>query len=810
MGDPEQTKNEPQYSTTASQSEPAPPAELILLVQKVKTAATVDESRWTEANANLLLTTLNSLWMEAKGNDLIKGYIGEHIAQQLVHLAYSENIEISVSAAKLLRSITVNRKNKTVFQPLCRDILNVLKSATGVLRIPLTATIWNLSSIRPNREELMKDTILEVLAQLLCVPGELQGEAAGALRNLTLDDQHLEAFANTKAIDNLMSILGTLNIGPRVTCILNSIRNLSLKEKNHEKIVLGGTGIIALVAKLKLTSDPSDQRYILETFASLSKNEKKRPFLARQEIQELLIPFLTSGNEPLMNAAQTILNNLSISENVTKDFSKTQEIKQMMKQPDAYIKGLLENLDDNISEKDIILQRKVGEGAYGSVFLAEFNGYPVACKIIKSGITAENAKKILDELRVMRRLKHPNVVLLMGACLNSKHQIMIVTEFAARGDLKRCLSEVTSIAKRVDLVHDVATGLSWLQHCKIVHRDLKLDNLLVSEDWTVKITDFGLSIEMEEGTTWDRFGGNIKYSAPEILKVKYSKDNKKYAYGEKTDVYSFGLIWWQILTHGDPFVPRPDKYKSKEGLATFILEGNRPPLPQYWPQSLKTMVTNCWSQNPANRPSFRAVLDLWDKLTLDLLCFDSTARKVCDILWRDPKAKPDYATFKKTFLTQCMPTVSKLKDKESQMLESLCRDSPFDDSVSFSRFCYVVGWFGPLNNNCVPFFARMKDAISKPFFHGFLSDAQSDSKLQLAWESTSEKKSYYLVKYSMDSIGEFKLCYNDAEVSGRIESLVIRNVKGSLKVDNGQKYDDWKKLKTASSRVYNIGKHVPR
>jgi hypothetical protein len=61
-----------QYSTTAttSQSEPAPPAELILLVQKVKTAATVDELRWTEANANLLLTTLNSLWMEAKGNGM--------------------------------------------------------------------------------------------------------------------------------------------------------------------------------------------------------------------------------------------------------------------------------------------------------------------------------------------------------------------------------------------------------------------------------------------------------------------------------------------------------------------------------------------------------------------------------------------------------------------------------------------------------------------------------------------------------------------------------------------------------------------
>lgn len=72
------------------------------------------------------------------------------------------------------------------------------------------------------------------------------------------------------------------------------------------------------------------------------------------------------------------------------------------------------------------------------MFLAEFNGYPVACKIIKSGITQENAKKILDELRMMRRLKHPNVVLLMGACLNSKNQIMIVTEYAGRYVTSTC------------------------------------------------------------------------------------------------------------------------------------------------------------------------------------------------------------------------------------------------------------------------------------------------------------------------------------------------------------------------------------
>jgi hypothetical protein len=124
-----------------------------------------------------------------------------------------------------------------------------------------------------------------------------------------------------------MSILGTLNVGPRVTCILNSIRNLSLKgnvasiqfpacsniftEKNHDKICINGAGISTLIAKLKMTQDPSDQRYILETFANLSKNERMRGFLSKQELEDLLIPFLASTNEPLLHATQTILGNLS-------------------------------------------------------------------------------------------------------------------------------------------------------------------------------------------------------------------------------------------------------------------------------------------------------------------------------------------------------------------------------------------------------------------------------------------------------------------------------------------------------------------
>ena len=147
------------------------------------------------------------------------------------------------------------------------------------------------------------------------------------------------------------------------------------------------------------------------------------------------------------------------------------------------------------------MKKQIGEGAYGSVYLAEYHGYPVACKIIKAGLNRANAERLLDELRVMRKLKHPNVVLLMGfafllvvissrsltmlplsACLNDEKQIMILTEFVSRGDLKHCLEDIASISKRMRICLDVAQGLNWLG--RLSFRLFRLHPLLtlVSQD----------------------------------------------------------------------------------------------------------------------------------------------------------------------------------------------------------------------------------------------------------------------------------------------------------------------------------------
>ena len=166
-----------------------------------------------------------------------------------------------------------------------------------------------------------------------------------------------------------------------------------------------------------------------------------------------------------------------------------------------------------------------------------------------------------------RRLKHPNVVMLMGACLNPLNQVVIVTEYLSRGNLKDCLNDVKSLTTRLKIGADVAAGLGWLHAHNIVHRDLKLANLLVrvthrrvmraldwhacwqvADDWTVKISDFGLSLHLTKDLVCRGFKGNVKYSPPEILRARYDKTISIYPYSEKTDVYRYGVCYLQVFS----------------------------------------------------------------------------------------------------------------------------------------------------------------------------------------------------------------------------------------------------------------------
>ncbi|XP_057422709.1 serine/threonine-protein kinase CTR1-like isoform X2 [Lotus japonicus] len=159
------------------------------------------------------------------------------------------------------------------------------------------------------------------------------------------------------------------------------------------------------------------------------------------------------------------------------------------------------DMDDlDIPWCDLVLKEKIGSGSFGTVHRAEWNGSDVAVKILmEQDFHAERFKEFLREVAIMKHLRHPNIVLLMGA-VTQPPNLSIVTEYLSRGSLYRLLHrpgarEVLDERRRIAMAYDVAKGMNYLhkRNPPIVHRDLKSPNLLVDKKYTVKVCDFGLS-----------------------------------------------------------------------------------------------------------------------------------------------------------------------------------------------------------------------------------------------------------------------------------------------------------------------------
>ncbi|XP_017241764.1 probable serine/threonine-protein kinase SIS8 isoform X2 [Daucus carota subsp. sativus] len=161
--------------------------------------------------------------------------------------------------------------------------------------------------------------------------------------------------------------------------------------------------------------------------------------------------------------------------------------------------ALLDEVSDcEILWEDITLGERIGLGSYGEVYRGDWHGTEVAVKkFIDQVITDESLKEFKSEVRIMKRARHPNVVLFMGAVTRAPN-LSIVTEFLPRGSLYRLIHKPNNqldVRRRMRMALDAARGMNYLHNCTpvIVHRDLKSPNLLVDKNWVVKVCDFGLS-----------------------------------------------------------------------------------------------------------------------------------------------------------------------------------------------------------------------------------------------------------------------------------------------------------------------------
>uniref|UniRef100_A0A3B3R1N2 Mitogen-activated protein kinase kinase kinase 7 n=1 Tax=Paramormyrops kingsleyae TaxID=1676925 RepID=A0A3B3R1N2_9TELE len=246
----------------------------------------------------------------------------------------------------------------------------------------------------------------------------------------------------------------------------------------------------------------------------------------------------------------------------------------------------------------------VGRGAFGVVCKAKWKGKDVAIKTIES---ESERKAFIVELRQLSRVSHPNIVKLYGSCSSP---VCLVMEYAEGGSLYNVLHGAEPLpcytaSHAMSWCFQCSQGVSYLHGMKpkaLIHRDLKPPNLLLVAGGTVlKICDFGTACDIQTHMTNNK--GSAAWMAPEVFEGSN--------YSEKCDVFSWGIILWEVITRRKPF--------DEIGGPAFrimwaVHNGTRPPLIKNLPKPIESLMTRCWSKDPSQRPSMEEIVKIMSHL----------------------------------------------------------------------------------------------------------------------------------------------------------------------------------------------------
>ncbi|KAK9067817.1 hypothetical protein SSX86_011928 [Deinandra increscens subsp. villosa] len=263
-----------------------------------------------------------------------------------------------------------------------------------------------------------------------------------------------------------------------------------------------------------------------------------------------------------------------------------------------------------IAWDELHIKERIGAGSFGTVHRAEWHGSDVAVKVLTvQDFEDDQLKEFLREVSIMKRVRHPNVVLFMGAVTVRPH-FSIVTEYLPRGSLFRLIhrpaaGEIMDQRRRLRMALDVAKGINYL-HClspPIVHWDLKSPNLLVDKNWTVKVCDFGLSrFKANTFISSKSVAGTPEWMAPEFLRGEPSD--------EKSDVYSFGVILWELVTMQQPW----NGLSPAQVVGAVAFQNRKLTIPINTAPALTSLMESCWADDPPQRPTFRSIVNSLKKL----------------------------------------------------------------------------------------------------------------------------------------------------------------------------------------------------
>ncbi|KDO32331.1 TKL/DRK protein kinase [Saprolegnia parasitica CBS 223.65] len=436
------------------------------------------------------------------------------------------------------------------------------------------------------------------------------------------DRQRLVWFHTKEDVDNVFHATSQATILQLDSHRLRNDIGLEHGDKIHvDDLSIGADSVLfKLVQQLNSGSDvvslSAERRHEVELTVEAREAELKRTMSATQDLLEE-----KSKREPLEPVVdgETTRNDDDDAKDHGSTAIVTNEVDDLKNQM-RVLEAQKQYLD--IPYESIRLldgkENELGIGkcatVYRGMWMTKKSIAEVAIKVFRYvRLTDKIMQDYTQEVAMLRQLKHPNIVLFIGACINPK--LMILTEYCSRKSLYSVIHNKAMFATipwkfKVRMVLDAARGIAYLHANRIIHRDIKSHNLLVDDDWRAKVADFGISKVLDVGAQAFTHCGTSGWVAPEVLL------DEDIGYTFKADNWSFAIVMWEMIAgvHENPFLGMaPVKFYHQT-----INKGLRPVIDDTVDPAYASLIRECWDSDPPSRPSFATIVDRLETILSDL------------------------------------------------------------------------------------------------------------------------------------------------------------------------------------------------
>ncbi|KAJ6231330.1 serine/threonine-protein kinase tnni3k-related [Anaeramoeba flamelloides] len=439
---------------------------------------------------------------------------------------------------------------------------------------------------------------------------------SGQINNLQLSEPDKK-----RVIQSFSAVLasGITNIKVTHALFEQITKLIKNKDENKQYIVHGLIIHIYNVIEDKPQLDRS--LFFLQHYLPLEQNEKsERDTLAK--ILKIILWLYQKEMVLIVESIWEAMRNELVPEELALDLSDIiEKIKKGQWNPRS-------DIIPTISFQELQYDKKVrlGKGSFGKVYKCTWYGKTYALKkLYCDDFTKSVQESFKKEIRIMWKLQNRNIVRLYGACLESGNYAMLL-EYMSHGSLYKSLDKKLdiklSLRQRYDIAMGIAKGVYYLHQNNIlhkdlkspnvllnVHKDLKSPNVLLNDKLVPKITDFGMSEIRNETKTItnkksDFTGGTVSWMAPELL----DPNNENKIHTKATDVYSLGIIFWELVSEQRPY---EQQLGNETSIAMKVIAGGRNPIPEprRCPKEFARLIEKCWHQNAENRPTANQVVE---------------------------------------------------------------------------------------------------------------------------------------------------------------------------------------------------------